>query len=219
MTDTSPEAVERLADNLMAAPTHHYIGYGQSSAFTLRALSAQLIAAFDALEQARADGYAQGVRDAAGAKVLDVSRLYCTNDESFYNKGAAAKNSAIRALIPAEPTSARLEQRKAAQNEQIITDEQIIRVHAYANFGSMTAREVVNDGVRKYAVGYTGGSTQVAILREHGLIKRPKNAGYKADVTEKGKRYARSIYHDCLTQADVDKAVLAERERIIEDIN
>ena len=80
--------------------------------------------------------------------------------------------------------------------EQIITDDEIIHVHANANFGSMTPREVVNDGVRKYAVGYQGGSTQLAILREHGLITAPKGCGYKANLTEKGKRYARSIYHE-----------------------
>lgn len=80
--------------------------------------------------------------------------------------------------------------------ETIITDAEIIRVHAYANFGSMTPREVVNDGVRKYAAGYQGGSTQLAILREHGLITAPRGCGYKADLTEKGKRYARSIYSD-----------------------
>ena len=79
--------------------------------------------------------------------------------------------------------------------EEIISDEEIIRVHGYANFGSMTPREVVNDGVRKYAVGFTGGSTQVAILREHGLITAPRGAGYRANLTEKGKRYARSIYN------------------------
>lgn len=78
----------------------------------------------------------------------------------------------------------------------IISDEEIARVHANANFGSMTPREVVNDGVRQYAVGYQGGSTQVAILLEHGLISKPKNCGYKANLTEKGKRYARAIYHD-----------------------
>ena len=61
--------------------------------------------------------------------------------------------------------------------DKIISDEEIIHVHACANFGSMTPRDVVNDGVRKYAVGFTGGSTQVAILREHGLITAPRGAG------------------------------------------
>jgi len=78
--------------------------------------------------------------------------------------------------------------------EKIITDEEIAYVHANANFGSMSPRDVVSDGVRKYAVGYTGGSTQVAILREHGLITATKGCGYKANLTEKGKRYARAIY-------------------------
>jgi hypothetical protein len=78
---------------------------------------------------------------------------------------------------------------------EIISDERISYVHGFANFGKMTAREVVNDGVRKYAVGFTGGATQVAILLEHGLITTPKNAGYRADLTQKGKRYARSIWN------------------------
>ena len=95
--------------------------------------------------------------------------------------------------------------------EEIISDAEIIRVHAYANFGSMTPRQVVNDGVRKYAVGFTGGSTQVAILREHGLIKKPKGCGYKADLTEKGKRYARAIWSDADLH-DATKAQLAECE-------
>jgi hypothetical protein len=90
----------------------------------------------------------------------------------------------------------------------IISDEEISRVHAYANFGGMSPRDVVNDGVRKYAVGYQGGSTQVAILREHGLISKPKNSGYKANLTEKGKLYARAIYHDN-TRTDHSQALIA----------
>jgi hypothetical protein len=93
----------------------------------------------------------------------------------------------------------------------IISDEEIARVHANANFGSMTPREVVNDGVQKYAVGYQGGSTQVAILREHGLISKPKNYGYKANLTEKGKRYARAIYHDTL-RAEIARLTASYRE-------
>lgn len=77
--------------------------------------------------------------------------------------------------------------------EEIISEAEILRVHAFANFGPMTPREVVNDGVHKYAIGYTGGATQVSILREHGLITAPKNSSYRADLTQKGKAYARSI--------------------------
>jgi len=78
--------------------------------------------------------------------------------------------------------------------ENIISDEEITRVHGYANFGDMTPREVVNDGVRKYAVGFTGGHTQLCILMEHGLIAKPKPGKYQANLTQKGKRYARSIW-------------------------
>ncbi len=73
----------------------------------------------------------------------------------------------------------------------IIGTKALIEVHANANFGSMTPRQVVNDGVLKYSMGYTGGSTQMRILREHGLITKPD--GYQASLTKKGKRYLRTI--------------------------
>jgi len=79
--------------------------------------------------------------------------------------------------------------------EEIISDADIIRVHGHANFGDMSPREVVNDGVRKYSVGFTGGHTQLCILLEHGLITKPKPGKYSANLTQKGKRYARSIWN------------------------
>lgn len=88
--------------------------------------------------------------------------------------------------------------------EDIVTDAEVIRVHAYANFGPMSPREVVNDGVRKYAVGYSGGHTQQCILYEHGLIGKPK--GYSANLTKKGKEYARAL-------GDADKARIEDLER------
>ena len=101
----------------------------------------------------------------------------------------------------------------------IISDEEITRVHGYANFGHMTPRDVVNDGVRKYAVGFTGGATQVSILREHGLITRTKGCGYTADLTKKGKRYARAIWN---TRADIPPTLeaalaLPEIAALVED--
>lgn len=74
----------------------------------------------------------------------------------------------------------------------VISNEEAVRVHGYANFGDMTPREVINDGVLKYSMGYTGGSTQIAILREHGLITKPK--GYHASLTVKGKSYMRALF-------------------------
>ena len=73
----------------------------------------------------------------------------------------------------------------------IIDDKKLNEVHGNANFGSMTPREVVNDGVLKYSMGYSGGATQIAILREHGLITKPK--GYYANLTKKGKMYLRTL--------------------------
>ena len=81
--------------------------------------------------------------------------------------------------------------------QEIISDEEIARVHGRADFGpTMSPRDVVNQGVRRYAVGYTSGYTQLSILLEHGLITKPRPGSYKANLTEKGKRYARSIYRE-----------------------
>ena len=67
--------------------------------------------------------------------------------------------------------------------EEIITDEEIERVHANANFGSMGKREVVNQGVLKCASGYYQGHTSTQIIKEHGLVTK----NYR--LTNKGKRY------------------------------
>lgn len=80
--------------------------------------------------------------------------------------------------------------------QEIISDDEIARVHGNANFGAMDPREVVNDGVRKTAVGYHCGSTQLHILRDHGLVTKPRPGSSDAGLTKKGKAYARSIYRD-----------------------
>ena len=81
--------------------------------------------------------------------------------------------------------------------QDIISDEEIAKVHG-GNFGSMSPREVVNEGVVKYAFGFTSGNTQLCILMEHGLVTKPKPGSYRANLTQKGKRYARSIYHSVI---------------------
>lgn len=82
-----------------------------------------------------------------------------------------------------------------AELAEIISDDEIARVHGHANFGpSITPREVVNEGVRKYAVGYHSGYTQLTILLEHGLITNPRPGRYDANLTKKGKKYARVLY-------------------------
>jgi hypothetical protein len=92
--------------------------------------------------------------------------------------------------------------------QKVVSDDEIARVHGSANFGSQSPREVVNDGVRKYAIGYQGGHTQLCILQEHGLITKPRPGSYDANLTKKGKKYARALY-----QMDKQTAAAAARER------
>lgn len=73
----------------------------------------------------------------------------------------------------------------------IIPDSEVERVHANANFGSMHKRQVVDEGVLKYAAGYSSGHTQFCILREHGLIR--KSMSYKSILTVKGQDYLKAM--------------------------
>lgn len=93
--------------------------------------------------------------------------------------------------------------------QEIISDDEITRVHGHANFGAMDPREVVNDGVRKTAVGYHCGSTQLHILREHGLVTKFRPGSSNTDLTKKGKSYARSIYRDTTSAAEAPVAETA----------
>lgn len=77
---------------------------------------------------------------------------------------------------------------------ELISDAEVARVHGHANFGVMSPREVINDGVRKSAVGYHCGHTQFTILREHGLITAPRGMSYDYRLTKKGRRYAQVLY-------------------------
>jgi hypothetical protein len=78
--------------------------------------------------------------------------------------------------------------------EEIITDAEVDRVHGNANFGDLSKRRVIADGVLKYAFGYVGGHTQLCILIKHGLIHKPKPGSYKSTLTAKGRRYLRECY-------------------------
>ncbi len=72
--------------------------------------------------------------------------------------------------------------------EEIITDREIEKVHANANFGSMNKRDVVNLGLLKCAIGYYQGYTSRQIIKEHGLI----NDEY--GLTNTGKEYLWSVF-------------------------
>ena len=67
--------------------------------------------------------------------------------------------------------------------EEIISDEEIEKIHGNAYFGGMDKRDVVNLGVLKVASGYYQGSTSRSIITEHGLIDKD----YK--LTTKGRGY------------------------------
>lgn len=79
---------------------------------------------------------------------------------------------------------------------EIVTDEEVDRVHGNANFGGATKRWVVDEGVLKYALGFSGGHTQLTILLEHGLLRKPSPGRYDTDLTKKGKSYARALCGD-----------------------
>lgn len=68
--------------------------------------------------------------------------------------------------------------------ESIIPDEEIERVHAYADFGDhITKREVVNMAVLKVASGRYQGHTSHTIAKEHGLVTS------EYELTPKGRAY------------------------------
>jgi hypothetical protein len=67
---------------------------------------------------------------------------------------------------------------------ELISDEEIERVHGNANFGGMDKREVVRLGVLKCASGYYQGHTSKTICIEHGLITKDTY-----ELTPKGKYY------------------------------
>lgn len=76
--------------------------------------------------------------------------------------------------------------------KEIVSDNDVDRVHANANFGSMTKRQVVDEGVLKYAFGFSTGHTMMTILSEHGLIQKP--TGYSSKLTKKGYRYLQAMF-------------------------
>lgn len=75
--------------------------------------------------------------------------------------------------------------------DEIVSDADVERVHANANFGSMTKREVVDSGVLTYAFGYSSGHTQMQILQEHGLLSKSRT---KRALTAQGYYYLRAMF-------------------------
>lgn len=67
--------------------------------------------------------------------------------------------------------------------QEIITNEEIERVHGNADFGGMGKREVVDQGILKCASGYYQGHTSTQIITEHGLVTK------EYELTPKGRTY------------------------------
>jgi hypothetical protein len=81
----------------------------------------------------------------------------------------------------------------SARAMEIISDEEIERVHANANFGpSITKREVVDRVLLQVACGFSTGHTAWTILVEHGLV--PGKAKGRPTLTAKGRRYLWAVY-------------------------
>ena len=74
--------------------------------------------------------------------------------------------------------------------EEIVSDEEMIKAFANANFGSMPHREVLKQAVMKCAGRYHQGFTSTQIIEELGL--RGKNG----NLTKKGGRYLYAAWED-----------------------
>jgi hypothetical protein len=114
--------------------------------------------------------------------------------------------------------------------EQIITDAEVARVHGHANFGSQTSRQVLAEGVWKYSMGFTGGHTQLTILLEHGLIRKPKPGSYRSTLTKRGEAYLRATCpklrltallrraHDAMSRREPDGISAADWDALLADM-
>jgi len=74
----------------------------------------------------------------------------------------------------------------AKSAEEVITDEEIIKVWQHANFGDISKRQVILDTLKKFSQGWSTGHTAKCIVSELGLIWN-KN-GHDA-LSDKGLEY------------------------------
>lgn len=130
----------------------------------------------------------------AAFKLIDAAPDHVGDDDTSDLK----KGSAVRVGRPAQSGEAAEVVEADPKLAEIISDADIRRVHGSANFGRMPPRDVVNDGIRKSAVGYHCGHTQMMILLDHGLVTKPRSGTSDVNLTKKGKRYARALLHDVL---------------------
>jgi hypothetical protein len=72
------------------------------------------------------------------------------------------------------------------REDEIISDQEIDRVHAHANFGDMDKRDVVRNSVLKVASGLHIGYTAQTIVFEHGLVD---STDRRPTLTDLGRKY------------------------------
>lgn len=77
--------------------------------------------------------------------------------------------------------------------EDIVSHQQIVKVHGYANFGPRAPRDVVNEALLKVACGFSNGATANQILFDHGLIHL-YNFNTGTLTTAKGRKYLWAVY-------------------------
>ncbi len=79
---------------------------------------------------------------------------------------------------------------------KLVSDEEVERVHANANFGLMSKRDVLSRGVLQTASGFHTGNTMRNIIIEHGLAKSQKNPLKVPLLTKKGREYLWCAFYD-----------------------
>lgn len=79
---------------------------------------------------------------------------------------------------------------------EIISDQEIDRVHANSNFADTKKRNIVRDNVLKVACGLHIGYIAQSIIYEHGLIETTTK---RPTLTDLGKKYLWSCMKKNLT--------------------
>jgi hypothetical protein len=144
-----------------------------------------------ALHRAYLDGFN---RSAEGYNAEFPFEGDSAENDPFWTDGRDAQVSALVAALPAV-TPRPMKDAPRDGTRELIPDADVARVHGFANFGSMTPRQViVAEGVLKYAYGYSSGHTQLSILLEHGLVRKPKPGSYRTTLTKRGQAYFRAAW-------------------------
>ncbi len=78
--------------------------------------------------------------------------------------------------------------------QDIISDEEVDRVHANANFGPISHRSVIAQALLTTACGYHTGATARAIILDHGLVSTRRDPMGVPHLLKKGREYLWASY-------------------------